>query len=65
MYVMAWLPTMIELELMGINPVEFYFKEKTPEDTEKAYIALSRAKKKHPQWYEAVGSGLYECGIMA
>ena len=50
--VMAWLPIMMDLELMGVDPVKEMFQEPmTIESIERSYVALSRCKDKYPKWY--------------
>ena len=50
--ILAFLPVMKELELMGYNPVRYMFGsgEPTIEEIENGYIALMRAKIKYPAW---------------
>jgi len=56
--IIVFLPVMIELEMMGYNPVEIMFGEGKPtmNEVEACYIAQVRAKEKHPGWYEVVSS---------
>ena len=51
--VLAWLPVMIELEKMGVNPVASMFSPHNPniEEIEAVYVAVNRAKDKDPQWW--------------
>ena len=52
--VLAFLPVMKELELMGCNPLEFFMGDLTIEQIETKYVAISRAKAKFPEWYKVV-----------
>lgn len=51
-HILAFMPVMIELEAMGLNPVEVMFSPKslTIEIIEKCYVAIMRAKEKYPKW---------------
>lgn len=55
---LIFLPVMKEMEELGLNPVNVMFGNEhlSIEIIEKSYIALSRAKKKYPIWYNVVGS---------
>lgn len=55
-HILAFMPVMKELELMGYNPVEILFgREFKIELIEDCYIAIFRAKKKYPKWSAVIG----------
>lgn len=49
---------MIEMELIGYNPVRFLFnrngQEYTIKEMEDVYKILTLCKKKYPEWYKVV-----------
>ena len=57
--VMVFLPAMIELEVMGYNPVDLMFNEKPPsiEEIEAVYVAMQRIKTKYPKCYAVMVEG--------
>lgn len=54
--ILAFLPVMKELELMGIDSVEnmFVVGESSMLSVESTYIAIARAKEKYPEWYRVI-----------
>ena len=56
--ILAFLPVMIELENMGHDPVKVMFGDDdlSIDIIGDCYVALTRAKSKHPEWFKTVGS---------
>jgi len=52
--ILAFLPVMNELEVMGHNPMEYFVPDMTIEQIETKYVAIGRAKEKYPDWYKTV-----------
>lgn len=61
-HVLAFLPVMIELEAMGLNPVKVMFSSEplTMEIIEKCYIAITKTKLKYPEWYKVMSKWIAE-----
>jgi len=54
-HILAFLPVMKELELMGHNPVKVVFGGgMNITEIEACYVAIGRAKVKYPKWYKVV-----------
>lgn len=55
--ILAFLPAMIELEKIGLNPIKASFDNTNGlsiEVIESMYVSFNRAKSKYPEWHNAI-----------